>query len=66
MTMATKMVAEDDNNKVDDDGAMGDYDGAGATGDNNDDNNDGNDDDDGDGAMGDGATGYDYNNDGDR
>ena len=43
--MATTMVADDNNNEVDGDGAMGNDDGDGATGDDNDNNNDGNDND---------------------
>ena len=42
--MATMMAADDDDNKVDGDGATGDDDGTGATGDDNDDDNYGNDD----------------------
>jgi len=61
--MATTMAADDDD-KVDGDCAMGDDDGAGATGVDNNDDNDGDDDDDGDGAMCDGATGYDYDDNG--
>jgi hypothetical protein len=49
---------------VDGDGATGDDDGTGATGDDNDDDNYGNDDENSDGAMGDGVTRYDYNDDG--
>ena len=67
------MVAGDDDNDVNDDGAMGnkvDDDGDGATGDDDDNDDDDDDDDDddydyddGDGAMGSGATGYDDNDD---
>ena len=63
--MATTMAADDNDNKVDGDGAMGDDDGAGTTGDDNDNDDIGDDNDDGDGAMGDGAMGFDYDNDGD-
>jgi len=60
------MAADDDDNKVDGDGATGDNDGAGETGDDNDDDKDGDNNDDGDGVMGDSATGYDYKDDGNR
>ncbi len=63
-TMAKTMITENDDNKVDGDGATGHYNGAGVTGDDNDNDNDGNNDDDGDGVMGDGARGYDYDEDG--
>jgi hypothetical protein len=64
-TMVTTMVADDDDNKVDGDGAMCDNDGVCATVEDNEDDDYGNDDDDGDGAMGDGTMGYDYDDDGD-
>ncbi len=59
------MAVEDDDNEVDGDSAMGDNDGDGATGDNNDGDDDGEDDDndDGNGAMDNGATGYDHDDD---
>ena len=65
--MVTAMAADDDDNMVDCDDAMGHDDGNGATVDINDDGNDGDDNnDDGDinGTMGNGATGYDDNDDG--
>jgi len=65
MTMATTMVADDDDNKFDGDGVTGDDDGAGVTGDDNNNDDNGDDNDNGNGAMGDGATGYDYDDDGD-
>ena len=65
--MATTMAADNVDNEVDGDGATCNDDGNDMTGDDKDDDdnsdNDGNDD--GDGMMGDGATGYDNDNDGD-
>ena len=66
--MVTMMAADNNDNNVDGDGAMGnkvDDDGDNATGDDNGNDDDGDDDNDGkgNGVMGSGATGYDdYNN----
>ena len=59
--MATMMVAEYDDNKVDGDGATVDDDGDGAMGDNGDDDDNG----DEDGKMGSSTMGYDDDDDGD-
>ncbi len=51
--METTLAVDNDNNKVDGDGATGNYDGAITMGDDNENDEDGN------SAIGDGATGYD-------
>ena len=64
MTVMT-MVADDDDNKVDGDSGMGNDDGAGTTVDGNDDCDNCDDNYEGNSAMGDGAKGYVYDDDGD-